>query len=269
MVLAWIAGTVLRIRRAHVIASMTRAGVAQPARAADAMYRSLGRGLVELLALAVGRRARADIDTSVLDALRARGRGVVIATAHTGNWDLVACALAERVPLTVVTKRLSVGLIDRVWQGLRAARGIALVGVGGAARATAGALGRNEAVAMLVDQAPDRDRAVIAVAFLGATAWVDLAPALVAMRARAPLLVAFAERRADGSHAAHVAGVIDPPARASRAWAESAMRQATAWLEESVRAHPEQWLWMHRRWKAVPDVRVARVAGSPFVAARR
>lgn len=249
-VLGWIAGRVLRVRRAHVLESMRAAGVADPERSADAMYRSLGRGLCELLWLAVRRAPRvpfvaSDADRAWLDA----PSGAVMATAHTGNWDLAACAAAAERPLTVVTKRLSVGFIDRIWQGLRGARGVRLVEAGGAARDLARALGRGERVAMIVDQAPERARATILAPFLGRLARVDLAPALVAARARVPLVAVFARRCEDGTHVLEVAGVCVPPARPSRAWAEQAMRQVTAWLDGFVRAHPDQWLWLHRRWK--------------------
>ena len=250
--LAFVVGSLLRVRRAHVEASMRAAGVRDVAETARAMYRSLGVGLCELLRMAFTRRPiDARNDRRAL-ALLERG-GVVVATAHTGNWDLVACATAERLPLTVVTKRLSVGFLDRLWQGARARRGVRLVGEGGAARSATAALGRGEAVAMLIDQAPERDRAVTFTTFLGQTARVDLAPALIAMRARVPLAAVFARRLSDGSHVAELAGVIEPPLRPSRAWAEDTMRTLTAWLDDFVRRHPEQWLWMHRRWKDVGE----------------
>jgi KDO2-lipid IV(A) lauroyltransferase len=85
--------------------------------------------------------------------------------------------------------------------------------------------------------------------FLGEAAEIDLAPALIAMRARAPLAAVFARRLPDGTHVAELAGVIEPPEHPSRAWAEQAMTTVTEWLETFVRRHPEQWLWMHRRWK--------------------
>jgi KDO2-lipid IV(A) lauroyltransferase len=197
-------------------------------------------------------------------ALRADGRGAVLATAHTGNWDLAACAVAAHAPLTVVTKRLSIGFLDRLWQGARRARGVRLVQAGGAARAIAAALRRGDLVAMLIDQAPEqhravigvpfaqpprRNRAVIRVPFLGAPALVDLSPALAALRARVPLVAAFPVRDADGRHSVEIATVIPPPARPNRRWAEEAMLEVTQKLEAHVRRHPEQWLWMHRRWK--------------------
>jgi Kdo2-lipid IVA lauroyltransferase/acyltransferase len=251
--LAWLVGSVLRVRRSHVEASIARAGLTHPAATAREMYGSLGRGLFELIGMALRPRRSLErqvrIDARALDLCASSERGVVIATAHTGNWDLVACAAAERIPLTVVTKRLSVGFLDRLWQRARAGRGVSLVGAGGAARECARALSRGQAVAMLIDQAPERARGVIQLNFLGHPAQVDLAPALIAMRARAPLALVLARRLSDGSHVGELIGVLPPPERPSRIWAEHAMLTLTGWLEQFVRRHPEQWLWMHRRWK--------------------
>ncbi|HVU02165.1 MAG TPA: lysophospholipid acyltransferase family protein [Polyangiaceae bacterium] len=251
-VAAFVVGDLLRVRRAHAERAMTRAGVAEPSDTVRAMYRSLGRGLFELLRLSIrrGRHALAvRAPLAELEALRARGRGVVVATAHTGSWDVAACAMARVAPLTVVTKRLSVSVLDRLWQGTRRREGVRLTEAGRAARDVASALRRGEVVAMLVDQAPERARGVVRASFLGAPALVDLAPAYAAMRARAPLVAAFPYRDADGGHGVTLAGVFEPPARAERAWAEETMIAVTRLLDEHVRRRPEQWLWMHRRWK--------------------
>ncbi len=155
---------------------MEQAGVG--ARASD-MYASLGTGLVELSLTGLGNESlsrRVDLSRVLprITELRARGRGVVIATAHTGNWDLLACAAAERLPLSVITKRLSIGFLDRVWQSLRARRGVRLLVAGSALRPALDVLARGEAVAMMVDQAPERLRSTITAVFLGSEARVDL-----------------------------------------------------------------------------------------------
>jgi KDO2-lipid IV(A) lauroyltransferase len=254
-VLAFVVGDILGVRRDHVVASMTRAGLPRPATTARAMYRGLGRGLFELIAVGLrlpGALRRVALPTDALAALRRNGRGAVIATAHTGNWDLVACAVAGDTPLTVVTKHFSVRALDVLWQRVRGARGVHLVAAGKASRAIAAALRDGEFVAMLVDQAPERTRAVVEAPFLGAPALIDLAPALSALRARVPLAAVFPLRLADGSHTATIAAVFEPPARPSRRWAEDVMREVTFLLDAHVREHPEQWLWMHRRWKGAP-----------------
>lgn len=234
--------------------SMARAGI-DPRHAAP-MYASLGTGVFELCLVALGRgplvprRMRLAAVEQGIAQLRARGRGVVVATAHTGNWDLLACAAAERVPLSVVTKRLHIGFFDRIWQAARRRRNVKLVQAGNAAKPLLRALRENEVVAMLVDQAPERERATAIASFLGEDARIDLAPALIAERARAPIAVVFSHRTPDGSHVAELVRVIEPgtasPARV--------MGTITEDLATFVREHPEQWLWMHRRWKDASGV---------------
>jgi Kdo2-lipid IVA lauroyltransferase/acyltransferase len=254
-VIAWVVGDVLRVRRAHVEAAMARAGIRDVSRRARAMYRTLARGLLEFLSMMLRPESqcrRVVLPDAAISEIRARGRGAIVATAHTGNWDLAACAMAGAAPLSIVTKRLHVRLLDVLWQGARQRRGVKLLGVGGAGKEALKALRRGEFVAMLIDQAPERSRSVVRIRFLGGHAWVDLAPALMAMRARAPFVVAFPVRLRGGSHAIEVAKILEPPRTPSGSWAAHAMGEATRALERFVMDHPEQWLWMHRRWKPLP-----------------
>jgi len=266
---AWLgllAGTVLRIRRRHVEASLRAAGIQEPTRVARAMYASLGTGLCELLWIAGRPRAALDGCWRLADGAAERfedaarrGRGVIVATAHLGNWDLAACAtarwragstagVAER--LLVVTKRLSWRALDRTWQCLRAERGVELVDVRGALGSVRAALAAGGAVAMLVDQAPERTSGVAVFPFLGSPARHDLAPAVLAARTGAPIVVAASHRAPTGEHVLDVLEVVEPPPpRASRAAVVEAMQRVATAIERAVRARPEQWLWLHRRWK--------------------
>ncbi len=197
--LGWLAGSVLRIRRAHVEQSMRAAGVAQPARQARAMYRSLGIAVFEFLWMALrGRGALAGVriehgSQTLWEQALAGGRGVVVAASHTGNWDLSACAIARDVELLVVTKRLSAAWLDRFWQSTRAKLGVRLTGAAGALGRAREMLRRGGAVAMMIDQAPAASHA-IPVTFLGQPAHADRAPAAVAATAGAPIVVAASRR---------------------------------------------------------------------------
>jgi KDO2-lipid IV(A) lauroyltransferase len=244
--LGFVVGRVLGVRRSHAVACMRRAGVRAPERVAAQMYAGLGSGLFELLASAWVRPRRSSAPIAL-----PRGPAVVL-TAHTGNWDFCACAVANAAPLAVVTKRLELGWVDRLWQRVRAGHGVQLLSSGGAARGVAQALREGKLVAMMIDQAPERERGTIVAPFLGAPARVDLAPALLALRGRAPVIVALPVRLPGGAHGVVVVGRFEPPAQPRRAWAEGVMRAATAMLDAHVRQHPEQWLWMHRRWKDAP-----------------
>jgi len=221
---------------------MRRAGVAHPAVEARAMYRALGAGAVDA--------ASRDRWTSAVRA----GRGIVLAASHTGNWDLAACAIARDVELVVVTKHLSVGALDAFWQRTRAARGVHLVDAEGALVVARAALTRGAAVALMIDQVPASRRHAIEVDFLGASAFVDRTAATVAATTGAPLLVTAAERTATG-HLLHVLAVLEPPLRNRSAWIDTATRDATRALERFVLAHPRDWLWLHRRWRAPADNR--------------
>lgn len=275
--IGWLAGTVLRIRRAHVERSMKLAGIARSRAGAIAsmMYRSLGAGLVEMLWLAahpeLPATAMASLDEysrAVLAEARERGRGLVLATAHAGNWELAAAALAESYPLLVVVKPMSVGWVDRFCRASREARGIGLAAPANALERSREALSRGEFVAMLIDQVPGRPSHSVIADFLCGRADVDRSPAALAAAMRCPLAVAVSRRleRPDGGGGGHVLeilAVLEPPERDRRAWAVEATRAATRVFERWVHAHPGDWLWMHRRWRAPPGSTARRLPGSP------
>jgi KDO2-lipid IV(A) lauroyltransferase len=104
-------------------------------------------------------------------------------------------------------------------------------------------------VALLVDQAPERAGGVATLPFLGRPARHDLGPALLAARARAPIVVLLGRRREDGLHVLELADAIPPEELRGRGAAVRATARIAAAVEGFVRAHPEQWLWLHRRWK--------------------
>ncbi len=272
-------GELLRVRRAEVERRLRLAGVAGASQAARAMYVSLGRGLFELL-WAGGRPARL-LGESVRLSERAHevlaglgGRGAVVASAHTGNWDLAACALAERYPILVVTKRLRARALDGLWQGLRRGRGVELASGRGAVAGALGALEGGRLVAIMIDQAPEGPGRALWHPFLGLPARHDRLAAALAARSGRPLLIAFPRREPDGTHLLDIAEVLRPPrGGAGPAWVDEATRRASALLEAFVRERPAQWLWLHRRWKgasgaaAASELAAAPSSGAPSGAA--
>jgi KDO2-lipid IV(A) lauroyltransferase len=284
--LGWLAGSVLRIRRAAVLAAMDRAAVARPAREARAMYAGLGAGLFELLWLAAAapeRRARALASHVALDEELERAlaaaceRGpVVLAASHTANWEVCAYGAARVLRasgrgLAVVAKPLSVGVFDAFCTALRRGCGLEVFGPDGALARSLGALGRGEVVAMLIDQVPERARHGVPVAFLGAPALADRAPAALAHACGATVLV-VAGTRHGAAQRVHLLAEIAPapplaagapgaaPGALPGAWTAQATVEATAALDRFVRAHPSSWLWLHRRWRAPLELRSGRAA---------
>jgi len=253
-VLGWFVGSVLRIRRRHVVSVMGRAGILPTPSLVNSVYAQLGRGVFELLWAAgqppdrVASLVQVD-GWELVEKAMAQGRGLVVATAHTGNWDLAGCALAQRLSLAVVTKHLSWKSLDRFWQVLRAERGVDLVDAAGAVLEARDRLASGGAVAFMVDQAPHRRSGVERLSFLGEVACHDATFALVAARYRVPVVFALPVRDVDGGHRVRVEFVLEPPVRVSRAWVRSVVCAVSGALELAIRERPEQWLWLHRRWR--------------------
>ncbi|MEO7109562.1 MAG: lysophospholipid acyltransferase family protein, partial [Polyangiaceae bacterium] len=215
----------------------------------------LGISAVEFLCLGASKDSTAeanieDASRVTLREARGLGRGVVIAASHTGNWDLAACAIAKQLPLLVVTKRLKMRWIDAFWQNTRTRLGVRLCEAAGAMSLARAQLAADGAVAMMIDQVPNKRSHSEQISFLGEPAFVDRAPATLAARSHAPLVVSAARRLVDGSHQLAVLDVIIPPERAGKAWIEEATTRATKALEKFVIENPSEWLWMHRRWRA-------------------
>jgi Kdo2-lipid IVA lauroyltransferase/acyltransferase len=269
--LGWLVGSVLRIRRAHVERSLGRAKCANPRGAAREMYRALGASVMEIFWFS--RRPPGELrsvcsldETSKLRLAeaRARGKGLVLAASHTGNWELAACAMAKELDLSVVVKPIATRGVEAFMTDARRSHGLGLLQPGGALASAREILARGGSVAMLIDQVPEREGHGDPVEFLAANALVDRAPAALSAATGAPLVVVAFRRDAAKRHAVEVLRVLDPPPRRRGEWTRWATREATSTLEAFIRRFPSQWLWMHRRWSAPRASRAA--PGSELVA---
>jgi KDO2-lipid IV(A) lauroyltransferase len=124
------------------------------------------------------------------------------------------------------------------------------------------ALKRGEIAALLMDQ--DAGRQGIFVEFFGRSCSTSDAVGRLAVRTGAPVVVSITQRVGPGQRHRFTARRVDfEPAGDARADAAEVTRRATAVLEEMIRARPEQWLWIHRRWKTRPRPAPADEAGDP------
>lgn len=256
--LGFLAGSVLRLRRGRAALHLRRAGVGQGERERAAilrgMYRHLGLCLAEFLRLRTWTPQRiADrITLEHFDRLRAAiaaGKGAIVVTAHFGNWDLLACLSALLgVPLHVVTRELKGRAVNGAWMRAREATGLRLHPAAGSAGALLAALRAGEVVAFVIDQHMP-GKLGVEVPFFGRAAATTDAPAVLAARTGAPVFPAFLFREGFERHRLFVGeaiGLCEGPRK-------EAARQSTALfslaVEAAVRERPEQWIWMHRRWK--------------------
>lgn len=207
-----------------------------------ACWADLGRRFVEF-ACAERLIDRVDLDPAAaahFEAARARG-GVLVLTAHLGNWELLAAALAARgYPVHAVAARPRTGPLHRWLAARRAALGVTTHPPGGGARAISRRLRRGDAAAIFIDQATGaRTRPL---PFFGRPAPTPTdADRLLAATGATPLWVAIT-RAPDGRYPIDVRPL--PPG--------DPLAAATAHLEARVRATPAQWIWLHDRWRDDP-----------------
>jgi KDO2-lipid IV(A) lauroyltransferase len=185
-------------------------------------------------------------------ALRDDGRPAIIFSAHLGNWELLPMAAARHdLPLSVVFRPPNNPHAAELVRRIRAEAhgregGLLPSGVEGALAAVE-VLERAEHLGMLVDQ---RFRRGVLVPFFGRPAQTGTVLAKLARRFDCPVHAARVERLGGARFRVSLTPPLDIP-RTGDAEADIAetMRLVTAVIEGWVRERPDQWLWLHRRWK--------------------
>ncbi|HET8578356.1 MAG TPA: lysophospholipid acyltransferase family protein [Methylomirabilota bacterium] len=254
--LAWVA---LSARRALTLENLRRAfgGEQDPAelrRLGRRSFEHLGMNLVESCVfffrppdVLLSRVTLEGVEH--LKAAATPGRGILLLTAHFGNWELLAAAHAlSGFALSVVVRPLDNPVLDRVVARLRRRAGVELITKRQAVREVLDALRRQRMVGVLLDQNAARSEGVF-VPFFGVPASTSKALAVVALRAGAPVAPVFIRRDASGHHTVHIEPALPPPADRNATAYTAAFTRA---IEAAIRRAPEQWFWMHARWRTRP-----------------
>jgi KDO2-lipid IV(A) lauroyltransferase len=222
-------------------------------------FRNLGRTFFEVLNL--NRLTRDDIDRLVkfegeeaLKAAAASGRGVLFVTAHIGNWELMGRVVSMHYPLAVMAAPIYDRRVEKVMIGLRAAHGIETLvrDSPGSLKRLIGMLRRGGVVGLLIDQDTKTDG--VFVPFFHQDAYTPTGPASLAFRTGASVVVGFIIREGVERHRIIIQGPLDisPTGHMERDVRDQTAR-FTKMIEEQIRKTPEQWIWMHRRWKTLAE----------------
>ncbi|MCX7885780.1 MAG: lysophospholipid acyltransferase family protein [Verrucomicrobiae bacterium] len=192
--------------------------------------------------------------TRALDELLAHGRGVVVVTAHLGNWELGASAVAARgYKLNVVTLQVSDPKLNALYQQQRKARQLRPIPMGRAGRECVAALRRNELVGLVADR--DFTAARDTIEFFGQPARLPRGPAKLALATGAPLLPVFAIRQPDDTFVYLLDEAIWPDKQ--RDSVETVTRRVASALERAIGRHSEQWYVFHDLWDVEQDLALA------------
>jgi KDO2-lipid IV(A) lauroyltransferase len=253
-----------RVARRNLAMALPEFTPQRHAEIVDGVFRSIARILVTFAKFPAIRRGylgkwiRLE-GGEYFDQARESGRGVLVATAHLGNWELSAFAHAlMTAPMNVVVRPLDNPLIDSLVERRRALTGNRPIGKKDFGRSILKALAANEAVGILIDQNAGLDTGVF-VDFFGVPASAGTGFAKFAAHSGAAVVPGFAlwserEQR-------YVLRFYPPLTMTGDALNDTQTLQSK--LEEVIREYPDQWLWIHRRWKTRPPGEASPYEGAP------
>ena len=189
------------------------------------------------------------------DSLLKEGKGIISITAHIGNWELLAGVFGLKgYQGIVLARKIYYEPYNRWIVGLRQALKVPTVYRDEASREILKRLAQNQIVGILPDQDIDSLKGEF-VNFFGRPAYTPVAPIRLALASGAPIVPNFLIRQSGDRYKMILGQVIRPVVGASR---EEAVKKYTeewmAQFEKVIQEYPEQWGWMHNRWKTKPPI---------------
>jgi KDO2-lipid IV(A) lauroyltransferase len=184
-----------------------------------------------------------------------RGNGAIILTGHFGNWELLAASIvANGYPLSSIARQLRSKRLDTLICAYREKSGYSSIDRANAVRPALRCLKRNELLGIVADVDTRTDG--VFVDFLGRPAYTPYSPVAIALKTGAAILPTFIVRQPDDSHRT----IVEPPLVLQRIGDRERdyvfnTQKFTNVIESYVRRYPEQWIWMHERWRTQPQIR--------------
>jgi len=254
-----------RIASANLaVAFPTRSAVERRAIARGA-FKHFGRLLFELLKFSTltNDQLRARVEVEGAERVRsayAEGKGVLFITGHFGSWELHSLAHAlEFEPIGVLARALDNPLLNELLERIRGRTGNFVIYRRETVRRVMRTLDAGHGVAILIDQ-HIMSRDAIYVDFFSRPAATTSLVAALALRTGAPVIPVFALPLPRGRYKLIYEHPVEPPQVDAANAVHDFTQRCTDVLEMYVRRNPEQWLWMHRRWREVPENENAQVS---------
>lgn len=186
----------------------------------------------------------------LLDAIKGN-KGAILISAHLGNWEIVAPFLSANIGgrASMVGRRLRGKLINRLISGLRTRFGATVIDKEDGMPKMMRAIREGKILGIMIDQGTQSSMGV-KVNFFSRAVTATVGPALLALRCKCPVVPIFGVREDNGS----LKIVVESPLKLKRTKDLKADLKVNTQLmvnaiEKAVRAYPEQWFWVHKRWK--------------------
>jgi KDO2-lipid IV(A) lauroyltransferase len=179
-----------------------------------------------------------------------QGKGVILLSSHFGNWEFgaIATAIQTQLPFSVVVKPLRNPVVNEWMNKARSKFGNEIVPLGISIRKTYQTLKEKKIVAMVADQRGPMEG--VKVNFFGKKVSIYTGPATLSVKTGAPMVCGITIRGKDYKYKMDLVEISQNnlPETEEEKILEISQRY-TSYLEKVIREHPEQWLWMHKRWK--------------------
>jgi len=256
----WLVFQLWRQRREIALDNLRRAGVAPDLAAARAITLEAFRTFCLMVAESVVALRRLTPENwqefvtmrwtnEVRELIERPGQGLIVGSAHIGNWEVAARAASMVRPVVYVHRPLSNPHLQALTFSGRSGANLRLVSsLDRDPFRFLDMLARGEILALMVDQHAGDQR--IQVDFFGRPAWTTKSVAMLHLLTRAPLIMAFAIRTAPLRYEVHFAGPFRFARTGDRERDAFDITQAlTREVETVIRRYPTQYMWGHRRWK--------------------
>lgn len=181
-------------------------------------------------------------------------------TGHFGSWEILGTAVSAIVPKDkpriIVSRKYKNKVTQQFIQEQRSVTGTTMIGHREVVMPALRALRKHGSVSFLVDHRPTRKSEAIFLPFLGRETAVNIGPALLAVRAKALVWPMLLNREKDGTYTCHVYKPLDT--LLLEGTQEEKVKAVavfyTNFMEEHITKYPEQWFWLHNRWKPYKEV---------------
>ncbi len=182
--------------------------------------------------------------------------GVILAAGHLGSFEMMAAAAPQSVgPISFLARSLKQPVINNIARELREFGGNLVIDRNGATREMIRTLSRGRDVGILCDHNVTEQHATF-VPFFGKLAATTRLPGLAAVRLNAPILLTTVQNLPDERYVIHIDPIQTDDILSSDASldqkVDQLMKRISAQLETRIRACPEGWFWLHKRWRTQP-----------------
>jgi KDO2-lipid IV(A) lauroyltransferase len=270
--IGWLLGRAIGFRRREILDRLGRCfpekSVEERRAILNRTYAHLGMNLIEVLRLQTATVEEVMRNVELVghehfEAAWSRGKGVLVLSGHVGNWEYVLAAgtCAGYKPAGVIVKPIRDRGVNKVVTGTRARFGVQAFAPHNSYRACLASLKRNEILGFVIDQNMTYGEGIF-VDFFGDAANTTPGLAIMSAQSGAPVVPIFARRLPGGRHRITAQAPIDPPPDRKPETVRDYTQRYSKITEDAIRECPEQWLWLHRRWKTRPREDTEETAAS-------